>query len=94
MDLYIQIKSFAISFLIGIIYSLLFNIFFNLLFTKYKLFNIVSSLILSMTVFGIYFYLLYIINNGIIHPYFLSIFFISFIIYSKIFVKLRVKLKK
>ena len=94
MELYVQIKSFAISFLFGIIWGIFFNIFYNILFTKYKIINIISNLFFNILMFGLYFYLLYIINSGIIHLYLLFIMFISFLIYSRLFVKLRVKWNK
>ena len=94
MSLIVQIQSFSISFLYGIILSLVFNLLYNFLFTKYKIINIITNLFFSLVVFGLYFLLLYIVNNGIVHIYFLITMFISFFIYNKLFVKFRVKLKK
>ncbi len=91
MELIIQIKSLCLSFLMGIFFSLMFNLFYKYLFTKYTIINIISNLFFSMLLFGIYFFLLYLVNNGILHIYFLIIFFIGFYLYNKIFVKLRVK---
>ena len=94
MSLIVQIQSFFISFLYGIFISFVFNLLYNFLFTRYKTINIITNLFFSLLVFGIYFFLLYIVNNGIVHVYFLMTFFISFYIYNKLFVKFRVKLKK
>lgn len=94
MSLLVQMQSLSISFLYGIFLSLTFNLLYNFLFTKYLIINIISNLFFSFVVFGIYFFLLYLVNNGIVHIYFLITLFISFYLYNKIFVKLRVKLKK
>ena len=94
MNLDIQIKSFVLSFLYGIFFALMFNLSYNLLFTKYKVINIMTNLMFSLLLFGFYFLLLYNINEGVVHIYFLACFFISFVIYNKVFVKLRVKLPK
>lgn len=94
MSLDIQIKSFVLSFLYGIFFAFMFNIFYNFLFTKYKVFNIISNMMFSILLFGLYFLLLFNINDGVIHMYFLGCMMISFIIYNKLFVKLRVKLLK
>ena len=94
MSLLVQIQSLALSFLYGIFVSLSFNILYNFLFTKYLMINIITNLFFSMVIFGCYFFLLYLVNNGIVHVYFLITLFISFFLYNKIFVKLRVKLRK
>ena len=94
MSLIVQIKSIALSFGYGIVFSLIYNLSYFLLYTKYKLVNIISNIFFSIIVFGVYFFLLYIVNDGCIHPYFLLAFFSSFFLYNKLFVKLRVKWKK
>ena len=94
MSLLVQIQSFSISFLYGIFLSFMFNLLYNFLFTKYLVINIINNLFFSFVAFGIYFFLLYLVNNGIVHIYFLITLFISFYLYNKIFVKFRVKLKK
>ena len=94
MELTIQIKSLVLSFLYGIFFNLCFNIFYNILFTKYKILNIIANFVFNLFIFGLYFYLLYIINNGIIHFYFLMALFFGFFLYNKLYVKLRVKWKK
>ena len=94
MSLDIQIKSFALSFLYGIFIAFLFNIMYNFLFTKYKVVNIISNIMFSILVFGFYFLLLFNVNEGVIHLYFLGCMMMSFILYNKLFVKLRVKLPK
>ena len=94
MILDIQIKSIVMSFLYGIFFSLMFNLLYNFLFTKYKILNVFTNLMFSFFMFGLYFLLLYIVNEGIVHLYFLVSMFIGFYFYNKIFVKFRVKLPK
>ena len=94
MELLVQIQSFSVSFLYGIFLSLIFNLFYNFLFTKYIIINIITNLFFSFVVFGLYFLFLYLVNNGVVHIYFLVTMFVSFYLYNKLFVKFRVKLKK
>ena len=94
MSLIVQIQSFSVSFLYGIFLSFMFNLLYNFLFTKYTLINIITNLFFSLVVFALYFFFLYLVNNGVVHIYFLITLFISFYLYNKLFVKFRVKLKK
>lgn len=94
MALSIQMKSLILSFLYGIFYNFSFNVVYYLLFTKYKIINIFTNLVFNISIFGLYFYFLYIVNNGIIHVYFLFALFLGFFVYSDKSVKLRVKWKK
>lgn len=94
MILTVQIKSLVMSFLYGIFMSFMFNLLYNFLFTKYLIINIFSNMMFSLLLFGIYFLLLFNINEGVIHTYFFIALFLGFYLYNKIFVKLRVKLPK
>lgn len=91
MDLIVQIQSLFLSFLYGIFFALTFNIFYRFIFTRFIFINIIVDILYSLFIFGLYFYLLYIVNNGIFHLYFLFMLFIGFFIYCKLFVKLRIK---
>ena len=91
MELYLQIQTLIMSFLYGVFVSLLFNLLYKYLFFKYQLINALTNMMFSLSIFGLYFYLLYKLNGGVIHLYFLLSLYIGFIIYNKIFVKLRVK---
>lgn len=94
MALILQIQSLFLSFLYGIFFSFIFNIAYKFLFTKYLIINIITNLLFSITIFGLYYYFLYVINGGIIHLYFIIVLIISFSIYNKVFVKIRVKLQR
>ena len=95
MNLLIQIESIALSFLYGIVFSLSYNVFYYLLNTRFIIINIITNIFYFLVMFGIYYFLLYLVNYGQVHIYFLFILFFSFYLYNKLFVKLRVKwLKK
>lgn len=91
MPLITQIQSLFMSFLYGIFFSLLFNVSYKFLFTKYKIINTFTNILFCLVIFSLYFYFLYIINNGIIHIYFIIVLILSFVIYNRVFVKIRVK---
>lgn len=93
MNLIVQIQSLAASFLYGIVFSFSFNIMYAFLFSKYRLLNVFTNICFSLLIFGVYYIILYLINGGIIHIYFLILLFASFYLYNKAFVKLRVKCK-
>jgi len=82
MDLNAQIFSLIFSFCYGIIFSFLVNINYNLLFNKKKYFKVIFTAVFIIDMALIYFFVLNIINNGIIHIYFLLLiisgFYISF----------------
>lgn len=94
MDLSIQIKSIVLSFLFGMFFNFNFNFFYYILFTKYKLLNVITNFVFCISMFSVYFYLLYLVNNGIIHVYFFIAMLLGFLVYNKKSVKLRVKWKK
>ena len=94
MSLINQIQSIALSFLFGMFFCLIYNLSYFILYTKSLLLNLITNIMFSLIMFGIYFLLLYNINCGMIHTYFIIVLFISFYLYNKLFVKLRVKWKK
>ena len=58
MNLIIQFESIVMSFLYGIFISFVFNLLYNFLFTKYFLLNVISNLLFSLLMFGLYYILL------------------------------------
>lgn len=92
MSLIVQIQSIFISFIFGIFFSLLFNVMYKVLFTKNIFINVITNLLFVFSLFSLYYFLLYKINNGIIHIYFIITLIFSFFIYNRIFVQIRVKL--
>lgn len=94
MNLKMQVFSLIFSFFYGSLFSVLVNINYIFLFNRRKLFRIVFTIIFVFFISLLYFFIINIINNGIIHFYFflfiLSGFYISFP-YSK---KLRTLVNK
>ena len=91
MNLLTQIQVLSYSFLFGLYFSFTFNLLYKVLFTKYLILNIITNLIYFFGNSFLYFYLLYKINNGIIHIYLLFTFLISFFLYNRLFIKIRLK---
>ena len=89
MTLDIQIQSLVLSFLFGIVISFAYNIFYNILFTRFWFINILTCFLFSLLMSCLYYYLLFIVNDGIVHLYFLEIVLLSFFIYNRIFAKIR-----
>jgi len=80
MNLKLQIFSLVFSFFYGVVFSILTNINYKYIFNQKKVIKILFTLIfvLSMAIF--YFYIINIINDGIIHLYFLLIILVGFYI--------------
>ena len=89
MSLIEQIKVVAFTFLFGIIFSFLFNIIYKYLFYKKKYIRIFINFFFFLIMSSIYYYFIYQLNGGVIHIYMLFIFIISFMLYNKLFKKIR-----
>ena len=72
-----------------LIVCLNFNIFYKFLFSKYFFLNLLTNFLFIRGNSILYFFLLYKINDGIVHIYLLFIFLISFFLYNKLFRKIR-----
>ena len=77
MSLNIQIYSFIYSFVFGIIVAFLFKFIYKYLYLVHRLLN---SFLFITIISLIYFKIMYIINNGIVHLYFLLTTILTFII--------------
>jgi len=71
MTLSIQIQSFIVSFFYGFLVSYLINLCYRFLFLSKKTFQIIFTFFLSFSICLFYFFILYIINGGVVHLYFL-----------------------
>ena len=71
MNLKLQIYSFVFSFLFGIILSVFTNLNYGLLFNKNKKIKILGNFLFLFDFSLIYFLGIKLINNGILHIYFL-----------------------
>ena len=76
MDVGVQLICFTLSFGYGVLIRLLFDIHFRIINTKNILFKIILDSLFSFLIVLMYVILIYKINNGVFHFYFLlSIFF-------------------
>ncbi len=89
MILSTQIKSFIISFIYGIIYAALFNLNYKVLFFNKKSLIILTNIFFNFDIFLLYFLLLKMINNGVVHIYFLMLLLLGFVVGNKSTKKLR-----
>ena len=80
MNLEIQIQSLIFSLVFGMFFALMYNLFYKYLFKgKVVIRAIVNILFVSFNTM-LYFFLMQIINNGIIHSYFLLMVVVGFTI--------------
>lgn len=71
MELSIQFQSLIVSLVYGILLSYLIKICYRWLFLSKKVFQIPFTLFFGICICLVYFYLLYWVNGGIVHLYFL-----------------------
>lgn len=83
MDLETQIQSLITSFVYGMYLSLAYNIVYKYLYSDKILIKIIANLIFTITHSIIYFIFMKLINEGIIHVYFVILLIIGFIIGNK-----------
>ena len=90
MNLIEQIKVIFFTFLFGIVFSFFYNILYSFLYNKKLIFKIIVNFFFFITFSSIYYYFIYNLNGGILHIYLLLIFIISFYLYNKLFIKIRI----
>ena len=73
-----QLLSFIFSFGYGIIVSYFYNLNYNFIYKSSILYKIVINFLFCINMGLIYFLLMRVINNGVIHIYFVISFLISF----------------
>ena len=83
MTLEIQIQSLFTSFVYGLFLSFTFNILYKYLYINKKILKTIITILYTLTIVLIYFNILLIINNGIVHPYFIIMLIIGFITGNK-----------
>ena len=91
MNLKLQIYSFVFSFLFGIILSVFTNLNYGLLFNKNKKTKILGNFLFLFDFSLIYFLGIKLINNGILHIYFLLLLSLGFLLSYSFFRFLRKK---
>lgn len=85
MILLIQIKSLAFSFIYGIFFAFTYKINYKYLMANSIFFRIVLNFLFILDHVLLYFILLSIINNGILHIYFFFSFILGIILYIYLF---------
>lgn len=95
MSSFLQLKTFFISFIFGILFYFFTNINFNLIKNLKIIYQHILTFLYVMDVVIIYVILIYKINNGYFHIYFIFMVIIGFlfssILLKKIFSKIHVK---
>lgn len=80
MDLEIQIQSLISTCVYGMFLSFTYNLLYRFLYTKNKVMLIVNNFIYIILNVLLYFTMLMIINDGVVHIYFLLMTFLGFFI--------------
>lgn len=80
MDLKIQIFSFIFSFFYGIFLFYMFKISHRLLFIKKKILKFIYNFCFCMLLSFSFFYIIYYLNGGIVHLYFILLILFGFLL--------------
>ena len=94
MKLDIQIYSFVSSFLFGVMLSFLLDIFNRLMCKVKSVLKIIFSFLFVMLLALLYFLMLLLVNNGVVHFYFLLMILVGYIFGNFINLKLFTHLRK
>lgn len=93
MDSYIQVLSFSFSLLYGILFYLLTKVNYYILNERKKLMQFVVTLVFIVDIVILYVYLMYRINNGNFHIYFIIFVILGFILMNILYDKLKLLCK-
>lgn len=85
MELSVQIYSLILSFVFGGIFSLEIKYFYKLYLRLIPVLKFLISIFFVIVNAIIYFWLLYLINNGILHLYFFVAMFLGYYVFSRLF---------
>lgn len=94
MDSFIQVLSFGVSFLYGLLFYLLTRFNYFILEKKNNIIKFLVTLVFIIDIVILYVYLLYKINNGYFHIYFIIVVIIGFGIINKFYDKFKNTCKK
>ena len=94
MNLEIQIQSIFISFIYGLFYSLVYNILYFVLYSNNKVILLISNILFNISLLTLFFYLMYLINNANIHPYFICLLILGLFVGNNRLKKIRIMPKK
>ena len=82
MTLKLQVITLLFSFLFGFIFNLIITLLYKLIYNRNIIIQILSTLIITLSTTFAYFIMLKKINEAIIHPYFLLLFILGFVIFN------------
>ena len=85
MELSVQIYSLILSFSFGGVFALEIKYFYKLYLILIPVLKFLISLLFVIVNAIIYFWLLYLINNGIVHLYFFIVMFLGYYVFSRLF---------
>ena len=85
MELSVQIYSLIMSFVFGCLFYVELLYFYKLYFKVISLLKFFLSMLFVLINATVYFFLLYLINNGVLHLYFFISMLLGYYIFSKIF---------
>lgn len=91
MKLEIQLQSLVMSFLFGMFFSLIFNVFYKVIFKIKKYLRLIIAILFLLINTTLYFWLLVLINDGVVHVYFLISILLGFLVGNRKTKKLRYK---
>lgn len=94
MDSYIQVLSFVLSFAYGIVFYLLAKFNYFILDNKNAFIKFLVTFVFIIDVVVIYVYLMYRLNNGNFHIYFVGLVIIGFLFIANFYEKLKKLCKK
>ena len=80
MNLETQIQSIIISFVYGLFISGLYNLLYFALYNNNKIIKVLSCVLFNISLTVLFFYIMYLINYGIIHPYFVILLVVGFVL--------------
>ena len=80
MGLETQIQSIIVSFVYGMFVSFAYNILYFLLYNKNVYIKIISCFLFNILLTILFFYIMYLINYANIHPYFIMLVVVGFLL--------------
>ena len=83
MNSYIQLFSFLASFLYGMIFYLLSRFNYFILYNKNNIIKFIVTLVFIIDIVILYVYMMYKINNGYFHIYFVALVVLGFVLMYK-----------
>ncbi len=80
MNSYVQVLSFVVSFIYGLVFYLLSYVNKIMINNKNNVIKLLITLVFVIDMVILYIYIMYKINYGMIHPYFVAVVFIGYIV--------------